>query len=363
MIVLRKEEKIRHKFRVKLDGFGKGDLYVTSQRLVFEADKYGACLNLELNFIHDWKPTKGHLVLRWKEKDDSGRLQSTIFHAKIKMEKDGKKRKTPRDLHFAIYYAHVEAARYGWVGLGYGVDEKGDMYHRYFYHTDSKPISKTSDVEFVYSMLVEHEEDRFLLKRCGLPHSPEDLSKFSKDHESFEERFNFFVEHSDMSPEVQDVLKRRIMLRAYEHDGGSRFGKSGIPESFKKDQSDPDSYKVAVQMADAYSKEISQYEQESNTAKLTEKNDAGNTLYECRDGWVRLIDVWKRGEELLDGVKFEFQRQVEQYRKDLDAALLDALKSGQDISTYNPQIEKIPSAIPIAEQRIAELEQKYPIVH
>ena len=69
MIILRRNEKIKRRYpaKTKKDGAGKGTLYFTNTRVVFESDKHGFCFECGYQYLYNWTRKKKSIVLRWHE--------------------------------------------------------------------------------------------------------------------------------------------------------------------------------------------------------------------------------------------------------------------------------------------------------
>ena len=92
MITMREPgERIRRKYPASLKKMGKGTLYITTSRVVFESKDYGLCLELHFKWLYEWFPIgRRKCRLSWFEPDPDTkdvRLTDKPFECEIVLER------------------------------------------------------------------------------------------------------------------------------------------------------------------------------------------------------------------------------------------------------------------------------------
>lgn len=132
MIAMRESgERIRRRYPATLKTMGRGTLYITTRRVVFESDSHGVCLELHFKHLFEWYPiARRKCRLSWHEPDPKTkdvRLTDKPFECEITLERRSDKWKPdPIEFHYALCFAYTE-----WV------DHK-DMQEGWYWGADDK---------------------------------------------------------------------------------------------------------------------------------------------------------------------------------------------------------------------------------
>ena len=114
MITMREPgERIRRRYPASLKKMGKGTLYITSRRVVFESNTHGVCLDLHFKWLFEWFPiARRKCRLSWFEPDPDTkdmRLTDKTFDCDIVLERRMDKWKPdPIEFHYSLCFAYTE---------------------------------------------------------------------------------------------------------------------------------------------------------------------------------------------------------------------------------------------------------------
>ena len=114
MITMRERgERIRRKYPASLKKMGKGTLYITTRRVVFESKEYGVCLDLHFKWLYEWYPiARRKCRLSWFEPDPDTkdvRLTDKTFDCEVVLERRSDKWKPdPIEFHYSLCFAYTE---------------------------------------------------------------------------------------------------------------------------------------------------------------------------------------------------------------------------------------------------------------
>ena len=138
MITMRNPgERVRRRYPATLKKMGKGTLYITTHRVVFESASHGVCLDLHFQWLFEWFPTGPRKCrLSWFEPDPKTRdvrLTDETFDCEIVLERRADKWKPdPIEFHYSLCFAYTE-----WVedekmqsGWYIGADDKVRNHYR-----------------------------------------------------------------------------------------------------------------------------------------------------------------------------------------------------------------------------------------
>lgn len=138
MITMRERgERIRRRYPASIKKFGKGTLYITTRRVVFESKDYGVCLDLHFKWLYEWFPiARRKCRLSWFEPDPDTkdvRLTDKTFDCEVVLERRTDKWKPdPIEFHYSLCFAYTE-----WVdneqmqsGWYFGADDKIRNHYR-----------------------------------------------------------------------------------------------------------------------------------------------------------------------------------------------------------------------------------------
>ena len=138
MITMRERgERIRRRYPASIAKMGKGTLYITTRRVVFESADRGVCLDLHFQWLYEWYPTaRRKCRLSWLEPDPETkdvRLSDKPFECEIVLERRADKWKPdPIEFHYSLCFAYTE-----WVdneqmqsGWYIGADDKVRNHYR-----------------------------------------------------------------------------------------------------------------------------------------------------------------------------------------------------------------------------------------
>lgn len=138
MITMRERgERIRRRYPASIKKFGKGTLYITTRRVVFESKDYGVCLDLHFKWLYEWFPiARRKCRLSWFEPDPDTkdvRLTDKTFDCEVVLERRADKWKPdPIEFHYSLCFAYTE-----WVdneqmqsGWYFGADDKIRNHYR-----------------------------------------------------------------------------------------------------------------------------------------------------------------------------------------------------------------------------------------
>ena len=138
MITMREAgERIRRKYPASIKKMGKGTLYITNRRVVFESKDHGLCLDLHFKWLYEWFPVaRRKCRLSWFEPDPDTkdvRLTDKTFDCEVVLERRTDKWKPdPIEFHYSLGFAYTE-----WVdneqmqsGWYFGADGKMRNHYR-----------------------------------------------------------------------------------------------------------------------------------------------------------------------------------------------------------------------------------------
>ena len=400
MIRIRKDEYIRRRYDAKIKGYGDGVLFLTSKRLCFESSKHGVCFNLELAHIWDWLAKKKKIRIRWQELypgQSQIPFDSEIFSVDIELIKKNNYRADPKEVHFALFYAYTDEMKYGYAGLGWHVNEERELHHRYDLTPHKYKTSGMQEVMEVQQWHVDILEEQELLKAAGIENEKQEDELLGDFVPYRDEWVEFFKKNTGKTPLEQDIFIRVISRKAWEKDGifDKVYGlktKEQIEKGLKGIASEKGTVVMKKNAIEHLKQDIAKYEKENNTEKLTEvfppshakpgeqpvnymnvfgakvsqeyswKNTGslpskGGTRHDMLKNWTRGLPVWKRLEEILNPMRFDFYHQYKQVRFAVGVKLLEKLEKGEDISNYVPKVEIPESKTIWAEKHIREYVQ------
>ena len=404
MIRIRKDEYIRRRYDAKIKGYGDGTLFLTNKRLCFESSKHGVCFNLELAHIWDWLAKKKKIRIRWQELypgQSQIPFDSEIFSVDIELIKKNGYRADPKEVHFALFYAYTDEVKYGYDGLGWYVNEKRELHHRYDLTPQKYKTSGMREVMEVKQWQVDILEEQELLKAAGIDEKQryELLGDFVAYGDEWVE---FFKKNTGKTQFEQDIFIRVVNRKAWQKDGifDKVYGlktKEQIEKRLKGIASEKGMIVWGKNTIEHLRQDIAKYEKENNTEKLTEvflPNTAkpgekpvkyvnifgvtqtqqraididsentgflplkGGTRYDMVKNLTLDLSVYKRLEEILSQMRFEFYNQFKRARFVVGVKLLEKIEKGEDISNYVPKVELPESKMIWAEKHITEYIQK-----
>ena len=397
MIRIRKDEYIRRRYDAKIKGYGDGTLFLTSKRLCFESSKHGVCFNLELAHIWDWLAKKKKIRIRWQELypgQSQIPFDSEIFSVDIELIKKNGYRADPKEVHFALFYAYTDEVKYGYDGLGWYVNEKRELHHRYDLTPQKYKTSGMREVMEVKQWQVDILEEQELLKAAGIDEKQryELLGDFVAYGDEWVE---FFKKNTGKTQLEQDIFIRVVNRKAWQKDGifDKVYGLKTKEQIEKRLKNRSESTSHDENTIKHLKQDIAKYEKENNTEKLTEVfppshakpgeqpvrymnvfgaddcqvhssnprqhiPNLGGTRHDMVKNLTRRLPVWKRLEEILTPMRFEFHSQYEEVRFAVTMKLLEKIEKGEDISNYVPKVELPESKTIWAEKHITEYIQK-----
>ena len=129
-------ERVRRRYPATIKKMGKGTLYITTHRCVFESEKYGVCLNLHFQWLHEWYPTaKRKVQLSWHEPDpktNDVRVTDETFGTEIVLERRPDKWKPDAiEFHYSLCFAYTEWTDDDMLREGWYVGRDGKMRNHY----------------------------------------------------------------------------------------------------------------------------------------------------------------------------------------------------------------------------------------
>ena len=399
MIRIRKDEYIRRRYDAKIKGYGDGTLFLTNKRLCFESSKHGVCFNLELVHIWDWLAKKKKIRIRWQELypgQSQIPFDSEIFSVDIELIKKNGYRADPKEVHFALFYAYTDEMKYGYDGLGWHVNEERELHHRYDLTPHKYGTVGLHQIMEVQQWRVDMLEEQELLKAAGI--NEKQRYELLGDFVAYgDEWVEFFKKNTGKTPLEQDIFIRVVNRKAWQKDGifdkvyGLRT-KEQI-EKRLKNRSEKGTVVMKKNTIEHLRQDIAKYEKENNTEKLTEvfppshakpgeqpvnytnlfgvtisqeyswKNTGGlpskgGTRQDHVKAYTKALPVYKKLEEILSQMRFDFYHQYEQVRFAVGVKLLEKIEKGEDISNYVPKVELPESKMIWAEKHITEYIQK-----
>ena len=137
MIVMRdRNERVRRRYPATIKKMGKGTLYITTHRIVFESEKYGVCLDLHFKWLHEWYPAaKRKVRLSWHEPDpktNDVRVTDETFGAEIVLERRQDKWKPDSiEFHYSLCFAYTEWTDDGMLMGGWYFGRDGKVRNHY----------------------------------------------------------------------------------------------------------------------------------------------------------------------------------------------------------------------------------------
>ena len=137
MIVMRERgERIRRKYPASLKKMGKGTLYITTSRVVFESKDYGLCLEVHFKWLYEWFPVaRRKCRLSWFEPDPDTkdvRLTDKPFDCEVVLERRSDQWKPdPIEFHYSLCFAYTEWVENEQMQSGWYVGADGKVRNHY----------------------------------------------------------------------------------------------------------------------------------------------------------------------------------------------------------------------------------------
>lgn len=137
MITMRERgERIRRKYPASLKKMGKGTLYITTSRVVFESKDYGLCLELHFKWLYEWFPVaRRKCRLSWFEPDPDTkdvRLTDKPFDCEVVLERRSDQWKPdPIEFHYSLCFAYTEWVENEQMQSGWYVGADGKVRNHY----------------------------------------------------------------------------------------------------------------------------------------------------------------------------------------------------------------------------------------
>ena len=137
MITMREPgERIRRKYPASLKKMGKGTLYITTSRVVFESKDYGLCLELHFKWLYEWFPVaRRKCRLSWFEPDPDTkdvRLTDKPFDCEVVLERRSDQWKPdPIEFHYSLCFAYTEWVDNEQMQSGWYVGADGKVRNHY----------------------------------------------------------------------------------------------------------------------------------------------------------------------------------------------------------------------------------------
>lgn len=137
MITMREPgERIRRRYPASIKKMGKGTLYITTRRVVFESRDHGLCLDLHFRWLYEWFPTGNRKCrLSWFEPDPDTkdvRLTDKAFECDVVLERRGDKWKPdPIEFHYSLCFAYTEWVDHEQMQSGWYFGSDGKMRNHY----------------------------------------------------------------------------------------------------------------------------------------------------------------------------------------------------------------------------------------
>ena len=137
MITMREPgERIRRKYPASIKKMGKGTLYITTSRVVFESKDHGVCLNLHFRWLFEWFPVaRRKCRLSWFEPDPDTkdvRLTDKTFECEIVLERRSDQWKPdPIEFHYSLCFAYTEWVDNEQMQSGWYVGADGKVRNHY----------------------------------------------------------------------------------------------------------------------------------------------------------------------------------------------------------------------------------------
>ena len=137
MITMREPgERIRRKYPASIKKMGKGTLYITTSRVVFESKDHGVCLNLHFRWLFEWFPVaRRKCRLSWFEPDPDTkdvRLTDKPFECEVVLERRSDQWKPdPIEFHYSLCFAYTEWVDNEQMQSGWYVGADGKVRNHY----------------------------------------------------------------------------------------------------------------------------------------------------------------------------------------------------------------------------------------
>ncbi|ABK76788.1 hypothetical protein CENSYa_0143 [Cenarchaeum symbiosum A] len=335
----RKDEGLVAGYATECVGQGPGILYITTQRLVFYSQKHGIRLNLDYEHLFDWRIIGDTLKIRWQELKHGQaqhRLEDEIFEL-VFLFKSGYE----WIIHMIIYATYTSRFPTGNAGLGWYLNEKAELLHRY----DDEP--RVYDVKLplcIRDITLGIDMENKLTARAKILPPGEDFR--IDDHTG-----ELILEQS-----VYKWLKIRHAQRDDGtwscHEGYIRPG--SIKDNGKGIIMDIIKNEVKCEISDGITAhkelidDITAGKVEASTAFIPAVKLHGEEICAADDLEDRLkylaekLVVMPRVYELMKGEDFEYTRQAALFRDELQLRLTMQLRAGKDITGFAPDIQKAP---------------------
>ena len=353
MIVLEKHERLRRRYPAELKKYGKGIFYITSKRLVFEADKHGAVFVLKFDRLYNWSKAKKSITIRWYAQEQNHirevdrvntfRPVGPIDSAEFKFDKKDGKKIDLEEVHYALFYALTDFYTYGTRGLGYYFDHQGNMYNHFFNHNkNNKKINRTNSGITATEIAINVIEESMMEKMHGEALLTHEVNK----HFLLREAWKY-----------DDRLMDNGALSHHKYSkgetGNEEYRGCG-PESVNLVESLRNCIQATLDCIKRTEDEIKELEAAGNTGKLEEYIEPntkpqkffsfmfkGGNKYDWLQHCKNSLAIEKRILELVPKQEFKSNRQCDQYWIDLDRMITERFESGQDISDYAPEIKML----------------------
>ena len=137
MITMREPgERIRRRYPASIKKMGKGTLYITTSRVVFESKDHGVCLNLHFKWLFEWFPVaRRKCRLSWFEPDPDTkdvRLTDKPFECEVVLERRSDQWKPdPIEFHYSLCFAYTEWVDNEQMQSGWYVGADGKVRNHY----------------------------------------------------------------------------------------------------------------------------------------------------------------------------------------------------------------------------------------
>ena len=137
MIVMReRNERVRRRYPATIPKMGRGTLYITTHRVVFESEKFGVCLDLHFRWMHEWYPkAKRKVQLSWHEPDpktNDVRITDETFGTEVVLERRQDKWKPDSiEFHYSLCFAYTEWTDDDMLREGWYFGRDGKMRNHY----------------------------------------------------------------------------------------------------------------------------------------------------------------------------------------------------------------------------------------
>lgn len=172
-------ERVRRRYPATIKKMGAGTLYITTHRVVFESEKYGVCLNLHFQWLHEWYPTaKRKVQLSWHEPDpktNDVRVTDETFGTEIVLERRRDKWKPDAiEFHYSLCFAYTEWTDDDMLQEGWYVGRDGKMRSHYRL---AGPKQKTVDQ---YKDHLKEGAEGWLVRGLHQYETEKEIAKYAK---------------------------------------------------------------------------------------------------------------------------------------------------------------------------------------